>query len=88
MHTLCRYSVDSDVTAFINDVSPPFRNVLDDFQDVILKNFDVKEEDMKITRYSLEFVLDGLDFDLVVATNMAKGHGTGLFTHLDYILAL
>ena len=73
-----RYSVDSDVTVFVNDVTPPFKRVLEDFQEIILKNFKVKEEDMKMTRYSVQFELDGVDFDLLVATNLARSHVGGL----------
>ena len=78
-----RYSVDYDVTAFVNDVDPPFKIVLEDFQDVILRNFDVREEDMTVTRHSVQFSMDGVDFDLLVATNLAKSHSRGvpLYSH-------
>ena len=66
-----RYSIDYDVTAFVNGETPPFDDVLDDFQNVILANFDVKEENMKMTSRSLGFKLDGIDFDLLPATNLA-----------------
>ena len=68
--------MDYDLVAFVNDVSPPFDHVLDDFQDVILMNFDVKEVD-KNPR-SLHFTLEGVDFDLLPATNLAQSHEGGL----------
>ena len=63
--------------AFVNNVRPPFKDVLNDFQDVILLNFDVDEEDMKKTKRSLGFPLEGVDFDLLPATNMAKSQDPG-----------
>ena len=63
--------------AFVNNVRPPFTDVLDDFQDVILLNFDVELEDMKKTRRSLGFTLEGVDFDLLPATNVAKSQDPG-----------
>ena len=69
--------MDFDVTAFVNDENQPFEKVLDDFQDVILNNFDVEEKDMKISPNLVQFVLDDVDFDLLAATNMAKGSQGG-----------
>ncbi len=45
--------------------------MIDDFQDIILKNFEVEEKDMKVNEFILQFNLDGIDFDLLPATNMA-----------------
>ena len=70
--------MDYDLAAFVNDEVPPFEDVLDDFQDVILKNFDVKEEDMNVRSRSLQFTLEGVDFDLLPATNLAQSHQGGL----------
>ena len=55
--------MDFDVTAFVNDENPPFNKVLDDFQDVILNNFDIEEKDMKMSPNVVQFVLDDVDFD-------------------------
>ena len=71
------YSIDYDLVAFVNNVRPPFTDVLDDFQDVIFLNFDVELEDMKKTRRSLGFTLEGVDFDLLPATNVAKSQDPG-----------
>lgn len=69
-----RYSLDYDVVAFVNKVEPPFKdNVLSDFQDILMRHFDVKEEDIKLTLFSIQFQLEGVDFDLLVATNMTRG---------------
>ena len=76
---LNRYSIDYDVTAFVNGETPPFDDVLDDFQNVILANFDVKEENMKVTARSVGFVLDDIDFDLLPATNLANRDVEGLY---------
>ena len=63
--------------AFVNDVRPPFTDVLEEFQDIIILNYDVDEEDMKKTKRSLGFTLEGVNFDLLPATNMAKSHIEG-----------
>ncbi len=76
MYDCCSYAVDYDVTAFINGVEPPFKRVIDDFQDIILKNFDVDESNMKVSPRSIQFNLDGIEFDLLPATNMSyQGQG-------------
>ncbi len=64
------------MTVFLNRKEPPFdRNgVIDDFQDIILKNFDVDEQDMEVNQFLVKFTLDGIDFDLLPATNMAAVH--------------
>ena len=69
--------MDCDLAAFLNDVTPPFDKVLDDFQDVILMNFDVEEDDMEMKPRSVHFKLKGVDFDLLPATNMVKSHEGG-----------
>ena len=74
--TFCRYSVDYDVTAFVNGETPPFDDVLDDFQNVILANFKRAKLKDKTSR-SLSFELDGIDFDLLPATNLAISQDEG-----------
>ena len=80
-----RYSIDYDVTAFVNGETPPFDDVLDDFQNVILANFDVKEENMKVTSRSVGFKLDDIDFDLLPATNLANRDVEGLCFLVEFI---
>ena len=87
MYIFCSYSVDYDCVAFVNNERPPFTNVLEEFQDIILLNFDVEEEEMNMTKRSLSFPLEGVDFDLLPATNMAKSQDPGwLNKHLCIIL--
>ena len=69
--------MDCDVTIFVNDVKPPFENVLINFREVVLKNFNVQE--VKRNPRSLHFTLEGIDFDLLPATNLAPSHLGGLF---------
>ena len=64
---------------FVNDVRPPFTDVLEEFQDIILLNFDVEERDMTKTKRSLGFTLEGVDFDLLPATNMTNSQDPGWF---------
>ena len=79
MIILFSYSFDYDLVAFVNNERPPFTDVLEDFQDVVLLNFDVDEEDIIKTKRSLGFTLEGVDFDLLPATNMAKIKDGGWF---------
>ena len=80
-----RYSIDYDVTAFVNGETPPFDDVLVDFENVILANFDVKEENMKVTSRSVGFKLDDIDFDLLPATNLANSDVEGLCFLVEFI---
>ena len=68
--------MDYDVTAFVNGETPPFDDVLDDFQNVILANFRAAKLKDKTSR-SLSFELDGIDFDLLPATNLARSQDDG-----------
>ena len=33
---LCSYSIDYDLVAFVNNERPPYEDVLEEFQDIIL----------------------------------------------------
>ena len=70
--------------AFVNNVWPPFTDVLEDFKHTILEYFDVEEEDIKQTNRSLGFRLHSIDFDLLPATNMAKIQYEGWFYFLCF----
>ena len=48
-------------------------------------NFDVKEENMKVTSRSLGFKLDDIDFDLLPATNLANSDVEGLCFLIELI---
>ena len=69
--------MDYDVTAFVNGETPPFDDVLDDFQNVILANFKRRAKLKDKTSRSLSFELDGIDFDLLPATNLARSQDDG-----------
>ena len=60
------------MTVFLNEMEPPFNKngVIDDFQDIILKNFEVEEKDMEVYPWLIKFTLRGIEFDLLPATNM------------------
>jgi hypothetical protein len=64
------YKVDYDCVVYINDESPPFTDVISDFQDIILMNFNLEEDDFKVCPRCLQFTIDGIDFDLLPTTNM------------------
>ena len=74
MHVFERfsYSIEYDLVAFVNNEKPPYTDVLEEFRDIILLNFDVEEEDIKLRDRSLIFRLEGIDFDLLPASNLTK----------------
>ena len=77
---VCRFAVDYDVVAWVNGKEPPFSDVLDDFEDVLMMQFPLEEKDIKKTTHSLQFTLENVEFDLLVATNLASsGMGVYLF---------
>jgi hypothetical protein len=68
-------SPDFDCTVFVNEEQPPFAEVLDEFEDILLMSDGLKivPNTIKTTRYSLQFVLEGgYEVDLLPAANLVK----------------
>ena len=80
-----RFAMDSDVVVFVNDEEAPFHDVLKDFHDVLLCHTPLKRDEIKVTAYSVQFLLHGVDFDLLAATNLATaGKGVCFFNQPFY----
>ena len=63
---------DADIVVFHNEHNLSQMDILDDFQDILLINTPLKEEDINIsTNDVMQFTLDGIDVDLLVAENHA-----------------
>ena len=63
---------DADIVVFHNEHNLSQMDILDDFQDILLINTSLKEEDINIsTNDVMQFTLDGIDVDLLVAENHA-----------------
>lgn len=63
---------DADIVVFHNEHNSNQMDILDDFQDILLINTSLKEEDINIsTNDVMQFTLDGIDVDLLVAENHA-----------------
>lgn len=64
--------VDFDCVVVVNDIQPSqFEEVLDNFEDILLSNFEIEESEIKKTPRkkpkTLQFTLEGVDFDVVLA---------------------
>jgi len=60
---------DADVVVFFNDVGKSKESILQDFQDILLLNTNLKERQIKIKHHSMKFVMNGIPFDLLIAKN-------------------
>ena len=69
-------SPDYDVVVYLNDVTPN-EEVLEYFWNFIDRNIGVSKQNIKKTKFSLHFRLDGISFDLVFAKNEGDTHSTG-----------
>ena len=62
--------VDVDMVVFFNDNGAERLDILDDFQNILLLNTCLNEEDIKISSNEvLQFEIDGIPIDLVIAKN-------------------
>jgi len=59
---------DYDLVVFVNDEKPIFKDVLNNFED-ILRMADMDIKNIKVTRFSIQFDVNGISFDLLPATN-------------------
>lgn len=72
------FTSDVDCVLFINDMSPPFKEVLDDIHDILSLADSYKISDVRLTKYSIQFKANDLDFDLLPAANFAVNcYGNG-----------
>ena len=69
-------SPDYDVVVYLNDVTPN-EEVLEYFWNFIDRNLGINKQNITKTRFSLQFELDGISFDLLFAKNEVDTHSTG-----------
>lgn len=65
------FSSDVDCVLFINDTNPPFKEVLEDFYDILTMTDSFKIRDVRLTKFSVQFKANDLDFDLLPAANFS-----------------
>ena len=82
--TIYRFSPDYDVVAFLNGVTPDIE-VLRHFKKVLREQLHTAVKKIKIIGKSLQFNLDGVEFDLLFARNIVKVQSTGNFDLLLWI---
>lgn len=66
---------DMDIVLFINDERPPFKDVLDDFENILIIKEDnsLKIRNIKATPFSIHFKAMSFEFDFLPAANFTKG---------------
>ena len=74
-----RGSPDYDVVVYLNDVTPG-EEVLRYFRNFIHRKLNVKRDKIKMTPHSLQFKLDGVEFDLLFAKNEVDPQSSGNFS--------
>lgn len=66
-------SSDIDCVLFINEKLPPFKDVLEDFENILIMTDSYDIRDVRKTKYSLQFKSLGFDFDILPAVNFTVG---------------
>lgn len=68
---------DIDCVLFINEELPPFKDVLEDFENILTMtdSYDIRE--VHKTEYSLQFKSLGFEFDVLPAVNFTVGLQVG-----------
>lgn len=64
---------DIDCVLFINDEQPPFKDVLEDFENILNMTDSFNIRDVHKTRYSVQFKALEFEFDILPAANFTKG---------------
>ena len=64
------------MVCFLNDVMPDME-VLKHFKGVIRKEFKLKRKRIRMCIHSLQFALQGVEFDLLFAKNMVTRNSSG-----------
>ena len=61
--------VDFDCVVYVNNCRFPFDNIIDDIENILLKNFEIEEKDIKKTRHGVKVSIEDVDFDILIAEN-------------------
>jgi len=60
---------DYDCVIYVNDVDPPFEELLDEWDDIFIQYLTELKGETKVTRYSIQFKVEGFEFDILPAPN-------------------
>lgn len=70
--TIC--NSDVDCVLFINEQLPPFKDVLEDFKNILSVTDLFQLSDLSITQCSIQFRLNNFDFDILPAANFVSNY--------------
>jgi len=70
--SICLEGFDVDVVAFVNNENPPFDKVIENSEG-ILRPYSVVISNLSHTPHSIQFRVNGIDFDLLPAPNHTLG---------------
>ncbi|KAG4079675.1 hypothetical protein HA402_009061 [Bradysia odoriphaga] len=63
------FSSDVDCVLFINEMRPPFKEVLNDFYEILTLTDSFNIRNVRTTQYTIQFTANGFDFDIQPAAN-------------------
>lgn len=64
---------DVDLVIFFNGERPPFKGILDDFENIFTLTDSFKIRDVHKTKYSIQFKAMDFEFDILPAANFTVG---------------
>ncbi|UJR21885.1 hypothetical protein I4U23_024957 [Adineta vaga] len=62
---------DYDCVIYINNVHPTFENILDEWEEILTLHLKNLDEEIKCTKCSIQFSIQGFGFDILPAPNYA-----------------
>jgi hypothetical protein len=62
---------DYDCVIYVNDINPPFEKLLDEWDSILIQRLTELKGDTKPTPYSIQFEVEGFQFDILPAPNYA-----------------
>lgn len=69
------FGFDVDMVLMINEEEPPFKEVLDDFEEIFMIENALDIKNIRKTRFSIQFTIDQFDFDILPAPNFVTHDG-------------
>jgi hypothetical protein len=62
---------DYDCVIYVNDVDPQFKDLLGEWEDILTLKLDHPISELKLTRFSIQFKIGEIEFDVLPAPNYA-----------------
>lgn len=62
---------DYDCVIYVNNEDPPFKDILDEWEDILTLQSSIPIENPHLTQCSIQFSIKGFDYDLLPAPNYA-----------------